>query len=128
MGWGSAGRIFDPIARGLIQAEVEDDKVTDLADQIIGLLVAEDWDTVNESVNEFQDNPAILAAFNRNGYWSGKQLLPNGKVAGEIRCMGCDQMTQFRHKDGELRSPPHTDPRLNTRCQYSGKDPYGYLS
>ena len=63
MGWGSAGRIFDPIAEGLIEAGASDELKRKVLGGLIERLQNEDWDTEWDSLNQFKDDPAIVAAF-----------------------------------------------------------------
>ncbi|MFE1849907.1 hypothetical protein [Streptomyces sp. NPDC059489] len=63
MGWSSANGIFDPVARSLQNAGVDDaTKRKVLGDLICGLQDG-DWDTEDESLEEFLGDPAIVAAF-----------------------------------------------------------------
>jgi hypothetical protein len=63
MGWASAGEIFDPVARELIAAGAPDGVITRVCAALIKQLQAGDWDTEDESWNEFTDHPAVLEAF-----------------------------------------------------------------
>ncbi len=68
MGWNSANDIFDPVARRFILLGAEDDLVTtDILTVLIAKLQDRDWDTEDESLEEFRDYPAIVEAFRRNG-------------------------------------------------------------
>jgi hypothetical protein len=67
MGWGSAGpRIFDPIARALIEAGATDETLERALGDLIGTLQDEDWDTELDSLQQFRDHPAIVRAFARH--------------------------------------------------------------
>lgn len=68
MGWASAGPdIFDPVTRAL-QAHVIDHTTRQtIASSLIAALQAGDWDTEDESLNEFRGDPAIVAAFAEHG-------------------------------------------------------------
>lgn len=63
MGWASAGQIFDPVARALIELGAPDDMKTRVLGDLIGALQDGDWDTEDESLEQFKDDPAIVAAF-----------------------------------------------------------------
>jgi hypothetical protein len=65
MGWASAGAIFDPVARKLIELGAPDDLKTEVLAILIGEL--EDWDTRDESLEQFEDDEAIVEAFRRHG-------------------------------------------------------------
>ncbi|MFD4738697.1 hypothetical protein ACFWNQ_15190 [Streptomyces virginiae] len=68
MGWGSAGRtIFDPVARALIDAGASDEIKYDTLDGLICTLQGEDWDTEEDSLDLFLDDPAIVRAFAHRG-------------------------------------------------------------
>lgn len=65
MGWSSGGEIFDPVARELVLADLPDDVVATVLASLIRELCAGDWDTLDESVQEFRSEPAVMAAFKR---------------------------------------------------------------
>lgn len=68
MGWGSAGtRIFDPVARGLVEANASDEIKERVLGDLIQELQQEDWDTELDSLDHFVDDPAIVRAFANNG-------------------------------------------------------------
>lgn len=68
MGWGSAGyKIFDPVARALIEAGASDDLKERTLTPLIANLQHEDWDTELDSLQGFLDDPAIVRAFEKNG-------------------------------------------------------------
>lgn len=67
MGWASAGSIFDPVAQALIDAGATDELKTTVLGKLIKQLQNGDWDTEGESLDEFADDPAIVAAFRANG-------------------------------------------------------------
>ncbi|HET9893741.1 MAG TPA: hypothetical protein VFQ44_02295 [Streptosporangiaceae bacterium] len=67
MGWASAGNIFDPVAQALIDAEASDELKTKTLSVLIRQLTDEDWDTEYDSLDTFQDDPAIVEAFRQNG-------------------------------------------------------------
>jgi hypothetical protein len=64
MGYGSAGyTIFDPVARALLDAGAPDEVITNTCAQLIKTLTEQDWDTLDESIEQFRDQPAVIAAF-----------------------------------------------------------------
>lgn len=63
MGWASAGYIFDPVARELQTAGVPDSVRYKVCKILIDTLQNGDWDTEEESLGEFQDDPVIVKAF-----------------------------------------------------------------
>lgn len=64
MGYASAGyAIFDPIMWALIKSNATDEVKAEIADLLIGVLQSEDWDTEDESLEEFAEDPIIVAAF-----------------------------------------------------------------
>jgi hypothetical protein len=67
MGWSSAGHIFDPVARALIDAGVDGPTKRKVLGVVIKELQQGDWDTEDESLEQFTDDPDIVAAFADNG-------------------------------------------------------------
>lgn len=63
MGWASAGQIFDPVAKALVELNAPDDMKVRVLGDLIGALQAGDWDTEDESLEQFADDPAIVQAF-----------------------------------------------------------------
>lgn len=68
MGWASAGpEIFDPVPQGLIDAGASDEIKRRVLGPLIGKLQGEDWDTEDESLEEFRNDPVIVALFAEHG-------------------------------------------------------------
>lgn len=67
MGWASAGDIFDPVAQALIDVGASDEIKTRACSALIEALQSRDWDTENESLSKFANDPSIVAAFRENG-------------------------------------------------------------
>ena len=65
MGWATANHIFDRTAEELIKNHVEPEKVTNVLAVLIEELCDGDWDTLNESIDQFTDTPSVMAAFYR---------------------------------------------------------------
>jgi hypothetical protein len=63
MGWNSANRIFDPVARALIDTGADDTTKRKVLGDLIRELQEGDWDTEDESLEDFLHDPAIVAAF-----------------------------------------------------------------
>ena len=63
MGWSSANSIFDPVAKALQQTGADDDTKRKVLGDLIHGLQDGDWDTEDESLEDFLDDPAIVAAF-----------------------------------------------------------------
>lgn len=67
MGWASAGDIFDPVAKALLDAEVGDEVTRCVLASLIKGLQDRGWDTEGESLGEFRSEPAVVLAFADNG-------------------------------------------------------------
>lgn len=68
MGWGSAGyRIFDPVAKGLIEAGASEEIKRRVLGGLIKELRQDDWDTEVDSLIDFQHDPVIVAIFAEHG-------------------------------------------------------------
>lgn len=93
MGWGSAGAIFDPIAQALIDLGADDRIKRGVLGPLIGRLQDEDWDTEDESLDAFADDPVIVELFHQAGVgtrlWS---RLAEGGLGwtGDGWELGCD--------------------------------------
>lgn len=68
MGWASAGNIFDPVAQALIDAKLPGEKVRIVLVKLIKQLEEGDWDTQDESLGIFLDNPVVVDAFRECGH------------------------------------------------------------
>jgi hypothetical protein len=66
MGWSSANEIFDPVARTLIELGADNDTKTRILGDLIRGLQGCDWDTEDESLEQFINDPAIVQAFANN--------------------------------------------------------------
>lgn len=67
MGWSSANSIFDPVARTFIDCDVPAETKTRVLTVLIKALQDGDWDTADESLDEFKHDEAIVDAFRQNG-------------------------------------------------------------
>ncbi|NJP73385.1 hypothetical protein HCJ99_21390 [Streptomyces sp. C1-2] len=63
MGWNSANRIFDPVAKALIETGADDNTKRKALGDLISELQDGDWDTEDESLEDFLNDPAIVSAF-----------------------------------------------------------------
>lgn len=72
MGWGSAYRIFNNVADGLIEAGADDEVKEKTLTKLIADLRDEDWDTELDSLQDYRNDPAIVRAFAANDIrWEG---------------------------------------------------------
>lgn len=65
MGWASGGEIFDLVAHGLIEAGASDEIIGRVCYRLASALTDQDWDTVDESIDEFAGHPAVQDALRR---------------------------------------------------------------
>ena len=76
MGWSGGNIVFDPVARKARELGLSDYQVTELLTTLIRELQDRDWDTEDESLRLFRDDPAIVAAFR-----AGKVIIECGEHA-----------------------------------------------
>lgn len=70
MGWGSAYSLFNTVADALIDAGASDEIKERALTKVINRLQEDDWDTELDSLQDYLDDPAIVAAFaNNNIHW-----------------------------------------------------------
>lgn len=67
MGWTSTGAVFDSVAKALVELNAPADTKTRVLGDLIGALQEGDWDTEDESLDAFRDDPAIVEAFGQHG-------------------------------------------------------------
>lgn len=67
MGWASAGDIFDPVARALVELNAPEEMKRRVLGTLVKALQDGDWDTEGESLAEFRDDPVIVAIFKEHG-------------------------------------------------------------
>ena len=105
MGWASGGDIFDPVAQGLIDAGASDDIKRQVLGTLIDKLQDGDWDTEDESMREFADDPIIAAEFVKRGVGAD---LDGGTLGvtddGTAWTLTCDE----RPRCGQIDTPPLT--------------------
>ncbi|MFJ9753142.1 hypothetical protein [Streptomyces chartreusis] len=63
MSWSDANSFFNPVARALIDTGASDQTKRVVLGRLIGQLKDIGWDTEHESLADFLDDPAIVAAF-----------------------------------------------------------------
>jgi hypothetical protein len=106
MGWGSGGNIFDLVTHGLIEAGAEDRVVDRVCTDLARALMDEDWDTEDESLDEFSDYPGGAACDPQGGPRTGsvrhswrlrgqarvrrrqRRVLAAGRLGGTMRAAG----------------------------------------
>ena len=72
MGWASAGPIFDRTAQALLDSGAEDRIVTEVLAALTEALTDGDWDTLDESLEQFEEYPAVVAGLKRGApHWFG---------------------------------------------------------
>ena len=67
MGWNSGNEIFDPVAQTLIDLEVTDAVKSKVLYVLMDALQENDWDTEDESLERFKNDPAIVQIFHQHG-------------------------------------------------------------
>lgn len=135
MGWASAGAIFDPVAQAMIELGAPDEMKIRVLGDLIGALQDGDWDTEGESLDEFQDDSAIVEAFRRHGVYvrcgelgsdewcelerdhagdhadyAGRRW-PQGKESGMILCAHADRDGEGAHWLRAGETCPLAEPR-----------------
>lgn len=73
MGWATAGQIFDEIARKVIDGGASDEVKRAALGPVIDVLRDWDWDTEYESLEQFLDDPVIVALFAERGFTIGEE-------------------------------------------------------
>lgn len=63
MGWASASGIFDPVAQALIDLDAPADMKRKVLGTLLRTLRDNDWDTYDESREEFRDDPVVMSVF-----------------------------------------------------------------
>ncbi len=87
MGWSGGGEIFNEVAWTLIEAGVEDQLMDRVLYKLADSLTDGDWDTVDESIDEFAGHPVVQHALRKA---NGMQYLysPEDRVQGYIQFVG----------------------------------------
>lgn len=119
MGWSSAGHVFDPIAKTLIELGADGPTKRRVLRDLIQALQDGDWDTEDESLELFTDDPAIVLAFADRGV-----SLPAETI--EVPPQDADAVREFAAHRAELRS---AQARGTTLCAQMPLDPaLGWLT
>lgn len=63
MGWASAGYIFDPVCEALQKASLPPESRKEILVILIRRLQDGDWDTEDESLECFAEDPVVVEAF-----------------------------------------------------------------
>lgn len=95
MGWSSANDIFDPVARALTEAGVSDQTKRKVLGDLINGLQDNDWDTEDESLEKFLNDPAIIAAFHDHQVHTQDRRCCRAVHAGDPRA----HLLAMRHED-----------------------------
>jgi hypothetical protein len=66
MGWASGDEVFEPVANKLIELCAPAEMKRQVCSVLIDALQNRGWDTESESLGNYQDDPAIIAAFREN--------------------------------------------------------------
>jgi hypothetical protein len=101
MGYSSGGEIFDKIARALIEAGADDELLGRVLYELAEELTAQDWDTVDESIDEFAGHPVVQHALRKA---NGMQYLygPDDRAQGYLQFVGDSTNGGWElHLDGE---------------------------
>lgn len=62
MGWASAGEIFNRTARAVLESQASDAETIEILYELADALRDGDWDTVDESIEEFAEYPYVVLA------------------------------------------------------------------
>lgn len=65
MGWGSARDIFDEVAWSLVHSGADEDVLDQVCTKLARALMDDDWDTDDESIDEFSGHPVVQHAIRR---------------------------------------------------------------
>lgn len=97
MGWNSANRIFDPVAKALVDSGADDTTKRKVLGDLIRELQDGDWDTEDESLEDFLNDPAIVSAFaDHNVHLSDRSCCPRELGVGPR-----EVLLLMRHEDVE---------------------------
>ena len=96
MGWNSANRIFDPVAKALVNTGAADDVTRKVLSDLISELRDGDWDTCDESLEDFLGQPAVIAAFHDHNIHTQDRrcCLVGGDARNAIQAMRGDEFTE----------------------------------
>ena len=78
MGWASGSEIFDPVAQALIDLDADANTKRRVLGKLLDKLRDEDWDTADESLQEFRGDPVIVQIFYDRGIGNSAGDYPEG--------------------------------------------------
>jgi hypothetical protein len=84
MGWSGAHDIFNGVADVLIQTGVNSEAIRLTLLRLIRELQARDWDTEDESLDQFRDHPLIVSVFYAAEVGDSLDSLSAQRVTGRI--------------------------------------------
>lgn len=115
MGWASAGDIFDPVARALVDINADERTKRAVLGPLIKALQDGDWDTEDESLYQFRADPVIVSLFYQrdvgnviDGNASHEGVIDYDEAAGEwvLRCVDLRWSADPNPRCGELSRRP----------------------
>lgn len=122
MGWNSAGDIFDPVARAMVELGAPDAMKIRVLSDLIGALQDGDWDTEQESLDQFADDAAIREAFRQHDvFLTCNEEGDNGEWCDLERDHEGD------HADGEKRWPRKGATPATRYCLVTDDDCHHYV-
>lgn len=101
MGWASASAVFDPVAKAMVELGAPDEMKIRVLGDLIGALQAGDWDTEDESLGEFQSDPAIVEAFRQRNV-----IIRCGNESGDGEWCEAERDHKDDHEDWQGRRWP----------------------
>ena len=70
MGWAAGGEIFDHVAHRMLEIKAPEDVVIETLAALADALTDRDWDTLDESVTAFLDQPVVVAGLRKGApHW-----------------------------------------------------------
>jgi hypothetical protein len=85
MGWASASEIFDPVARALIDLGADAPTKRKVLGTLLRKLRDDDWDTADESLDEFRNDPVVVQIFYEQGVGNSVGDWPEGVLGYDQR-------------------------------------------
>lgn len=127
MGWASAGEIFNPVAQALIDLGADANTKRHVLGTLISKLQDDDWDTEDESLQQFRDDLVIVALFYEHGVGNTVGQWPEGLLGYDQHCNewtltchgGPDACGELARADGD--SPAEHDRLVRLWCGHEAK-------
>lgn len=116
MGWAGGYEIFDPVAKLMVDYNVPDEVMTDIAEVLIRSLQNRGWDTEAESLGAFHDTPAIVEAFALRGIYRAHDM--RNPDYAELKLEHVEMYPDGCKQSGCGFCPPHKLPET----AYGGDD------